>query len=618
MGLVQMPEVGSALIESATVGVPAGLICGAGGAMLLGRLDWRGSVVAPAAIAALAVVPFFGPALWALAAVLLCGGLREHWRAEDIKKGQDKARRARQATGLVALIRNASERRRLVQGRYRMPDSYPVGTDETGAVSCLPLGLTEGRHALVIGATGSGKTTTLLTASTAHVDAGCGLVVIDPKGDPALADRLRDLAARAGRDFEHFALAGDSHRWNPLGRGTPSERSDKLIAAEDWTEPHYKRLYQRYLLTLFTAVEARGETPYIGMVVDLLRPERLTVYARDIDDATIAERIDRHLADLTDREVRDLAGLRNRIALLSESEFGHLLAPNEDGRQEIDLLRSITVGSVVVFSLSTSRYPETSKLLGSALFQDLKNVAGVLEESIDKRAAAVVVDERLRRRQRRRTVSARSIRRPLAISRDPGACRSPPRRRGLPRPDPRQCRNRHRAPPERARQRRASRTARRHPKRLDPHLPNRQAASVPRRLAVDARDQAARTRVLRHSRHDQAARRWTSSRRQEEPPLRLDGPDPTSQFTQANDLTRLNAMPHTPPASTEVDGQLDRSVLAEPLLDARDAASLLTVRPSWIYDAARSGALPHIKIGRHLRFLRSDLERWVLEQRLGA
>jgi excisionase family DNA binding protein len=57
------------------------------------------------------------------------------------------------------------------------------------------------------------------------------------------------------------------------------------------------------------------------------------------------------------------------------------------------------------------------------------------------------------------------------------------------------------------------------------------------------------------------------------------------------------------------------SPLSEPLLDPKDAADLLTVRPSWVYEAVRSGKLPHIKVGRHLRFLRSDLERWVLDQR---
>ena len=57
--------------------------------------------------------------------------------------------------------------------------------------------------------------------------------------------------------------------------------------------------------------------------------------------------------------------------------------------------------------------------------------------------------------------------------------------------------------------------------------------------------------------------------------------------------------------------------LSEPLLDVADAAALLSVRRSWIYEAVRDGRLPHLKIGRHLRFLRSDLERWVVAQRHG-
>ena len=58
--------------------------------------------------------------------------------------------------------------------------------------------------------------------------------------------------------------------------------------------------------------------------------------------------------------------------------------------------------------------------------------------------------------------------------------------------------------------------------------------------------------------------------------------------------------------------------LSEPLLDAGAAAHLLGVRPSWIYEAVRDGRLPHIKVGRHIRFLRSDLEEWVLRRRVGG
>ena len=56
--------------------------------------------------------------------------------------------------------------------------------------------------------------------------------------------------------------------------------------------------------------------------------------------------------------------------------------------------------------------------------------------------------------------------------------------------------------------------------------------------------------------------------------------------------------------------------LSAPLLRADDAARLLSVRRSWIYEAVRSGTLPCLRIGRHIRFTRPMLEQW-LEGRRG-
>jgi len=56
-------------------------------------------------------------------------------------------------------------------------------------------------------------------------------------------------------------------------------------------------------------------------------------------------------------------------------------------------------------------------------------------------------------------------------------------------------------------------------------------------------------------------------------------------------------------------------LLDEPLLDAEEAAVLLNVRPSWVRDATRAGRLPCIRVGRHVRYTRSMLERWAGQQR---
>lgn len=51
--------------------------------------------------------------------------------------------------------------------------------------------------------------------------------------------------------------------------------------------------------------------------------------------------------------------------------------------------------------------------------------------------------------------------------------------------------------------------------------------------------------------------------------------------------------------------------LTEPLLNADEAAQLLHVPRSTLYELVRSRHLPHVRVGRALRFTRHDLARWV-------
>ena len=59
--------------------------------------------------------------------------------------------------------------------------------------------------------------------------------------------------------------------------------------------------------------------------------------------------------------------------------------------------------------------------------------------------------------------------------------------------------------------------------------------------------------------------------------------------------------------------------LQEPLLDANEAARLLNVPRSTLYELVRSRGLPHVRIGsRGLRFTRAGLGEWVAENSYGA
>ena len=58
-------------------------------------------------------------------------------------------------------------------------------------------------------------------------------------------------------------------------------------------------------------------------------------------------------------------------------------------------------------------------------------------------------------------------------------------------------------------------------------------------------------------------------------------------------------------------------LLAEPLLNANEAARLLRVPRSTVYELVRSRGLPHVRVGRTLRFTRLDLSAWITANTYG-
>jgi excisionase family DNA binding protein len=58
----------------------------------------------------------------------------------------------------------------------------------------------------------------------------------------------------------------------------------------------------------------------------------------------------------------------------------------------------------------------------------------------------------------------------------------------------------------------------------------------------------------------------------------------------------------------------DPGLRIAPLLDAAAAAELLNVPASWVLAEARANRIPHIKLGRYVRFDAAELEAWCKAQ----
>ena len=60
-----------------------------------------------------------------------------------------------------------------------------------------------------------------------------------------------------------------------------------------------------------------------------------------------------------------------------------------------------------------------------------------------------------------------------------------------------------------------------------------------------------------------------------------------------------------------------QTLLSEPLLSADEAGALLGIPRSSVYEYAKRGDLPHVRVGKHVKFIRHDLERALAQRRVG-
>jgi DNA helicase HerA-like ATPase len=225
------------------------------------------------------------------------------------------------------------------------------------------------QHIFLCGATGSGKTTTILCFVDYALSSGLPLVVVDGKGDPELAQTILAMADRRGRELQMFSISDPEHSWNynPLSCGGPTELKDRLMELSEWREPYYQYMAERYLQMAFTLFEKAYGTFDLSSFIHSLAPENLEALACRLKAPVSA------LNYLHSIDKRGISSLIDRLALIIESQIGHLFSV-EPGKT-ISLLSSVAEKKAVLFSLDSLSYPITATLLGRMVINDLKAVA---------------------------------------------------------------------------------------------------------------------------------------------------------------------------------------------------------------------------------------------------
>jgi conjugal transfer pilus assembly protein TraD len=327
----------------------------------------------------------FWPVFWACLLACALGG---HWHHLDLTYGADHAEAAHNRLGMLAAARRWSQRRAIKHGGWIKDGRLIVGRDVRGMPVSIPVGYCSGSHTLVVGATGSGKTVSEAWIVGRLIEAGHGAVVIDPKGDRMLRDELAESAARRGAAFLEWTPEGPL-AYNPYAHGSDTEIADKALSGEEFTEPHYLRQAQRYLGHAVRVMHAAGIPVTPVSLMAHMDPRQLEVAARALPVSN-AQEAEAYLDSLSDRQRRDLAGVRDRLSILAESEIREWLDPLDED-DLLDIQQAVESRAVVYFRLDADRRPLLAGMLGAAIVSDL--VTLVARQQVNPVPTVVVIDE---------------------------------------------------------------------------------------------------------------------------------------------------------------------------------------------------------------------------------
>jgi conjugal transfer pilus assembly protein TraD len=328
------------------------------------------------------------PAWSAAGALVAAGGLTwrrwraPSWRGDDRGPGpRTVARRSRTTGRCLAGELFDHDRRRVLLGIDR----------DTGRPAGVPTAML-GRHTLVVGSTGSGKTTTALRLATAVLEQGGGLVVVDLKGDPNTVTSWRRAAAARSVGCHVWSLDGDAV-YDPLAAGGVGERVRKVMALADWTEPYYRDQAEQLAQLALRTLDEVGERPTLARLHAALTPAGVAQLARSSTGPAGGE-LARETESMTPGRLSALESLRTKLGLLTQAAFGPSLDPDlAGGRPSIDLAAAIYAGDVVVVSLDELSFGHIAARMAEVVLTDVAAAAGARLRDGAIRPALVWVDE---------------------------------------------------------------------------------------------------------------------------------------------------------------------------------------------------------------------------------
>jgi hypothetical protein len=320
------------------------------------------------------------------------------------------------------------------QLKYRQSDSKEVfiGYSDLKERVVIP-GKELNYHGLLIGGTGTGKTTLIAAIMEGRLRVGIPIIFVDGKGERKSMLEFKKLCEAYGKRVYMFSEK-EPYTYNPIKYGTATEIRDKIMNLFEWSEPFYKNFASRYLQLVVRLINGSDltrdlysvfrclSTKEVGKVFDSqMIIEEIEVEVEEETEPSTEDpfanlegphptnkrtrkekrqvkKLPEHLQELqvkfgeflnNDDSERNLTGLRNQLGELLESDLSHLF---KDSENEIDLRKITDRGEVVIFSISGNRYKDYIKKLGKIIVLDVNSLVAYRQET-GKKTTLCIYDE---------------------------------------------------------------------------------------------------------------------------------------------------------------------------------------------------------------------------------
>jgi len=259
--------------------------------------------------------------------------------------------------------------------------SVKLGEDVELKIPIFLPDLIRRRHVHILGATGSGKTeSVILNFIGQDIKREIGSIILDAKGDSSFLNYLSKKIPTS--KLLVFDLCDpNSMTYNPLKLGLPLEAAQRLFSSFTWSEEYYQSKALSVLQQLFEIHHKRFNcNPTLNELCNYLQSASgLSSAISNIDNLKNAE-----------REFNDLSGLRDQLKSLTVGHLGNLLSESD---KEIDLNKA-KEGIVIYFRLQSLLSPRAVGTIGKLVINHLNFLAGTVHrESGDTKLIPIYLDE---------------------------------------------------------------------------------------------------------------------------------------------------------------------------------------------------------------------------------